>query len=199
MKKKPLYLFVLGLGALWLAGCSPNVIESGEFYTQWDRQGGCQSGDTTPWGPAVTGEPVSACQFPGQYVWVFYGAKWCTSSNRQTPAFVRFTKEAAENTVYLSVVTGGPKVFTQPTQEDIASWARHYGLPPERVVAELSDYTIPGTNYQPGRVVPQHALIGPQGNTLFRYLGRLSQEEMRDILADFQQGRRTPTLASPST
>lgn len=70
------------------------------------------------------------------------------------------------------VMTGGEEALTSSTRETAAEWARRYGLDPARVVTEG----------QSSRTVPQHALFSPMGQTLYRNEGRLTDDQLAEVL-----------------
>lgn len=63
---------------------------------------------------------------------------------------------------------------------DTAQWAARFSLDRAWVVTEGHST----------RTIPQHALIGPDGRTWFRYIGMLRGEEIKTLLDEFRSGAR---------
>ena len=161
--------------------------ESGEFYTDWDRAGGCLGGNREPWGKSLAGEPLGPCMFSGQFVWVSYDALWCATCRRQATDTATAAASGPAYTVFVSVITGGPEVFVEASDDEMRGWAQTYGLDPRFVVSEGGS----------SRSVPQHALIGPDGRTWYRYAGLLPANRILDLIEDFRLGRRQPPEFGP--
>jgi len=126
-------------------------------------------------GRTAEGAPVSPEQFEGHFVWVDYAAPWCPPCDPQARAIADLERLLGERVVFLTVVTSGEGVMTQPTPAGAGSWARKYGLPKERVVAGAS---------HAGMVVPQHLLFSPTGQTLYRHKGLLYSDQISGTLVD---------------
>ena len=167
-----------------LTACGSDNRLVGEFYTDWDRTGACQGDKAGPWGLSLAGTMLGPCMFPGRFVWITYDALWCSACREQTAATSAAARERLDDVVFLSVLTGGREVFVSASDEEVRNWAGEYGLDPRFVVSEGSS----------SRTVPQHALIGPDGRTWYRYVGLVSADEMRSTLDAFRSGKRAPVL-----
>ncbi len=173
---------LFGAAIFSLAACGQED-QSGEFYTNWDEGGGC----TNPRGagPArvnALGEQIDVCGYPGDFVWISYGAPWCSASAQQMPYLRAAVRQAPPKTHFFMSLTAGREPFAPATDRDVRDWARQHALSPHIVARE--DHSV--------RTLPQHALIGPDGSTWFRCTGTLRDEEILGLLADFQSGRREP-------
>ena len=168
--------------ALVLAACGAED-QTGEYYTHWDEGGGCTNPrGTGPMRISATGEKVDVCAHRGEFVWIGYVAPWCSASAAQAPELRSAARQAPQNAHFVVSLTSGSEPFVPATDGDVRDWADRHGLDPRIVTRE--GHSI--------RTLPQHALIGPDGWTWFRYVGQLSQEEILQLLADFQDGRREP-------
>jgi hypothetical protein len=173
----------ISLLPLLLGACGGSDNREGEFYTHWDQAGGCAStmARTVDWINGH-GTPVDVCAFPGDFVWVTYAALWCDTSHSQAPhvsAVVR-SHGSTGNARFITTLTGGSEPFTEATVRDAAQWAARFGL----------DRTWVVTEGHSTRTIPQHALIGPDGRTWFRYVGMLRGEEIETLLDEFRSGAR---------
>lgn len=164
-----------------LAGCVTSE-GSGEYFTDWDRAGGCLSGDDRPWGVSLAGKPLGPCEFRGRFVWVTYDALWCAPCRMQAVATAEAARRGSAHTVFMSVLTGGSTPFAPATEAEMRRWAERLELDAERVVSEGAT----------SRTVPQHALIGPDGRTWLRYVGPMSAQAILDTIDAFRRGKRTP-------
>lgn len=170
-------LAILGLGARGSAD------QSGEFYTDWDEAGGCTSDrGAGPARIAASGEEIDVCAYPGDFVWISYVAPWCSTSAAQAPHFRAAAQVPLTRTRFVMSLTSGREPFTAATRQDALAWANRYGLDRRMVAAE--GHSV--------RTIPQHALIGPDGRTWYRYIGLLDEDEIYALLADFQNGAREP-------
>ena len=142
--------------------------ESGEFYYPNDKLGDYAQGRNKPYGPNAKGEEIAASDFEGDYLWVYYSAPWCSSCRSQAPQVKQALAEFPDDVSFLNVITSGNAPSEPSTKQTAASMASQSGFDPEFVVAEGNSF----------RIVPQHAFFGPDGKTLFRYLGWLSKDEI---------------------
>ena len=173
--------FACMLVAMLAGGCGSNPAV-GDIYTEWDRAGGCGSGDTRPWGVSVGGAALGPCMFPGRFLWITYDALWCNNCERQLQASADAARRAPESSVFVVVVGGGHHVHQAATAADLQARARHFELDPLHVVSE-------GVTQ---RMLPQHALIGPDGHTWLRHVGELDADAMLATVEAFQRGNRQP-------
>jgi hypothetical protein len=176
-------------GLLLLGACAGNDggSGSGEYYTWWDRAGGCAGEATTDQRRNAEGKPVDVCQPSrrGRWTWVSYGAGWCSVSRRQAPVVSALARSGRRDLEVFTVLTSGDEVFVPAQSGDAKAWAAAYGLAPARVLMGPDEGS---------RTVPQHLLIGPDGETWYRYIGRLELAEMTQLLDDFASGLRTPDV-----
>lgn len=172
------------LAALILGGCEGDD-GSGEWYTDWDIAGGCASDSGGDSRPSAAGTLVDVCaDVDGQrWIWVTYAAPWCSASQSQAPQIRALQQSATPDLAVYTVLTGGNQPFSPATASHARAWASRYGLAPGHVLAEESSRTI-----------PQHLLIGPDGRTFYRYVGFLSQDAIRQLVADFRTGTRAPDV-----
>ena len=167
-----------------LCACGwPADDKTGEWYTDWDRSGGCNSPmeRNNTWTNAF-GEVVDSCARPGEFVWITYAALWCQSSARQAPRVAEAVRRSSGDVRFITTLTGGSEVFTPATVDDALRWADRYGL--------ARAWTV--TEGHSTRTIPQHALIGPDGRTWFRYVGSMSADEILELTEEFRSGRRQP-------
>ena len=172
----------IALLPLLLCACGRSDNPEGEFYTDWDQAGGCAStmARTVDW---INGHgvPVDVCAFPGNFVWVTYAALWCSTSQNQAPHVSAVVRSNTGTARFITTLTGGSEPFTEATVRDAAQWAARFGL----------DRTWVVTEGHSTRTIPQHALIGPDGRTWFRYIGMLRGEEIATLLDEFRSGARS--------
>ncbi|MCB1886137.1 MAG: hypothetical protein KDH20_00905 [Rhodocyclaceae bacterium] len=178
----PLRIVALALLVV-LAGCA-TAVDQLEQYTDWDRAGGCTGAVTGPWGVSLAGTALGPCMFPRRFVWITYDALWCKSCDRQTHQSQAAAAQAARDTVFVTVLSGGRQADQSATQQQMQAWATEHGLDPRHVVSEGAT----------GRALPQHALIGPDGRTWLRRLGHLSAGEILATLDAFRRGERLPPV-----
>ena len=176
--------------AAWLITClsaCSSEIGSGEWYTDWDIAGGCtspQGGDVRTSG-AETRVDVCAAVGRDTWIWVTYGAPWCSASKSQAQQIRAFVDRAPPSVLAYAVLTSGDQPFSPATTAHAREWARFYGLPASNVLTEQSS-----------RTVPQHLLIGPSGRTYYRYVGFLRSSEIEELLDEFRQRIRAPDVRS---
>ncbi|MCB1956468.1 MAG: hypothetical protein KDG55_12375 [Rhodocyclaceae bacterium] len=173
------WLAALGL----LAGCASSAVTL-EQYTDWDRAGGCNGAVTGPWGVSLAGTALGPCMFPKRFVWITYDALWCKSCDRQTHQSHTAAQQAAKDTVFVTVLSGGREADQSASARQMRAWADEHGLDPRHVVAEGAT----------GRTLPQHALIGPDGRTWLRQLGHLDAGEILATIDAFRRGDRLPPV-----
>ncbi|MDP2226020.1 MAG: hypothetical protein Q8J78_00885 [Moraxellaceae bacterium] len=157
----------------------------GEFYTDWDKAGGCTSSipRDAPWRSA-DGSDIDICDWRGEFVWVTYAALWCGTCHNQAPQFRGAIADAGQHARFLTTLTGGIEVFSEASRDDAKSWARRFGFTPAQVVTEGHST----------RTVPQHLLLGPDGRSWYRHVGLLRRDEIVAILADFRSGARSANV-----
>lgn len=173
----------VALASAWLTlpGCVTSE-GAGQYYTDWDRAGACASGDDKPWGASLAGKPLGPCSFGGNLVWISYDALWCGPCRAQTAATSEAARQAPDHTVFMWVLSGGSKMFTPASEPELRRWAEQFALDPAFVVSEGAT----------ARTLPQHALIGPDGRTWFRYVGLMNAAQILDTIRDFRLGKRQP-------
>lgn len=172
--------------ALALGGCGWGAGDpSGEWYSDWDRSGGCHSPmeRNAHWTSAF-GEPVDACAWPGEFVWITYAAMWCRTSESQAPRVAEAIQRASGDVRFITTLTGGSEVFTAASTDDARHWADRFGLARAMTVTEGHST----------RTIPQHALIGPDGRTWFRYVGYIDSDEILELIEAFRSGERMPRV-----
>lgn len=179
-------IFVVLMALLILSGCNSKD-PTGEYYTDWDIAGGCASNIDRSSRLSANGESIDVCDDTSLYnwIWVTYAAPWCNASSQQAPHIRRLTDTASTQLQIYTVMTGGDQPFVDATIQDAQRWSSRFSLPPNRVLIE-----------EGSRVIPQHLIIGPDSKTWYRYIGHMTTEEMQDILADFQEGRKYPNVRS---
>ncbi|WP_412852119.1 TlpA family protein disulfide reductase [Ectothiorhodospira shaposhnikovii] len=174
------------LMALPLLSCGSSRDQTGEFYTDWDRAGGCAAvqlvADERVDG---TGRRVDVCDKVEEgWIWVTYAAAWCGASQTQAAAIRELLRSAGPSLQVYTVLTSADEPFQPAGVAEARRWAGRFGLPPERVLAE--GHSI--------RTLPQHLLIGPDGRTWYRYIGYLQATEMQTIIHDFATSERFPFI-----
>lgn len=174
-----------------LAACGRDDL-TGEWYSDWDLAGGCAAGNANrSAGPVrvdASGRSADICPpDPGGdiWTWVLYGAEWCPASRSQAAHMREFDHRCREWVDVLSVFTGA-EPLVPPLQREALAWAARTGLPPERVLFAPREAD--------SRVVPQHLLLNPAGNTVWRWNGVLRADEMLDVAVGFRMGLRQPNL-----
>lgn len=177
---------IVVLGLAILAGCGWSGSDpSGEWYSDWDRSGGCHSPmERNAFWTNGFGEPVDACAWPGEFVWITYAAMWCDTSAKQAPQVADAIRRADGEVRFITTLTGGREVFTDASIDDARLWADRFGL--------VRALTV--TEGQSTRTIPQHALIGPDGRTWFRYVGYIEGDEILELIASFRAGERAPKV-----
>jgi hypothetical protein len=176
--------FAVGVALAVLCACGwPSDDQSGEWYTDWDRSGGCNSPieRSNTWTNAFD-EVVDPCTREGKFVWITYAALWCGSSVRQAPRVAEAVRRSDGDVRFITTLTGGAEVSTPATVDDARGWADRFGL--------ARAWTV--TEGHSTRTIPQHALIGPDGRTWFRYVGSMSADEILELIEKFRSGRRQP-------
>jgi thiol-disulfide isomerase/thioredoxin len=116
---------------------------------------------------------VGLSQFAGRFVWVDYAAPWCGPCLRQAPAIKRLEHAYGDKVVFLTVLTSDDKPGAPSNRYTARRWANQYNLDPTRVVA--------GSEWQ--RVIPQHGVFSPLGQTLYWEVGLHSEGQIRSVLA----------------
>ncbi|MCD8512616.1 MAG: hypothetical protein LRY63_03840 [Nitrincola sp.] len=171
---------------LLLIGCN-NRDQTGEFYTHWDIAGGCATNTDNATRLSASGDQIDVCDDTALYdwIWVTYAAPWCNASTQQAPHIRQLTDTATTQLKVYTVMTGSDQPFVDATIDDARRWSNRYHLPQNRVLIE-----------EGSRVIPQHLIIGPDGKTWYRYIGHMTTEEMQNLLADFQEGRKYPNVRS---
>ena len=76
-----LALLALPLALAVVACASDSEVREGEWYSNWDLDGGCRSAMAGPERRDARGAPGDFCKAvaPGRWVWVVYGAPWCSA------------------------------------------------------------------------------------------------------------------------
>lgn len=171
---------IIALAAV-TAACASND-HVGDFFTDWDRQGACHGLRTEPWGVSLGGTALGPCLFPGRFVWIVYDALWCTPCARQRVLVREADRAGGGDVVFVGVLGGGGTPGGAASETQVQSWAREMGFDPRQLVSEGA---IP-------RTLPQHALIGPDGQTWFRHIGLLRADEIAATLDEFRSGQRQP-------
>ena len=176
---KPLYIILF---SLLLASCgSPDT--TGEFYTDWDRAGGCNSPEGGAGRNNANGDLVDVCRDSASFKWVTYAGLWCSTSKTQAPQVRAFHNSAGPDVAVYTVLTSGTDPFVGARIQDARTWAASHGFPGSHVLIEETT-----------RVLPQHLLIGPDGYTWYRYIGYLTADEMHTIRREFASGIRYPDV-----
>ncbi|MBK1674010.1 hypothetical protein CKO35_11960 [Ectothiorhodospira shaposhnikovii] len=172
--------------ALPLFSCGSPRDQTGEFYTDWDRAGGCAGVQSVADDRLdATGRRVDVCdRVDNGWIWVTYAAAWCGASQSQASPIRELHRSAMPSLQVYTVLTGADEPFQPAGVGDARRWAGRFGLPPEGVLAEGHST----------RTLPQHLLIGPDGRTWYRYIGYLQATEMRDIINDFATSERFPFI-----
>ncbi len=125
------------------------------------------------------GEPVAMPDFAGRFIWAEYAATWCKTCAWQTPQTRKAEQQAAEDMVFLTVMTGkSTKYNDHATVATAKAWSERFGLRPERVVAAELWF----------KTVPEHRLYSPRGHTLFVHVGALSTEQIGQVIAYYRPG-----------
>jgi len=176
-----MYIVILPVVML-VSACQSGREQTGEFYSDWDKAGACNQAVVTPYGVSLAGEVLGMCDFPGEFVWVTYSAPWCGTSAQQMPHASRASRRLSGDARFIHVVSGGSQPLTAATPDEVRRWASRFSLNSAETVSEGKGY----------RVLPQHALLGPDGQTWFRYVGLLTDDQIGTMLAEFRNGMRTP-------
>lgn len=175
---------VIFISLLVQTACSGSDDQTGEMYTQWDLAGGCASGLPGSIRRDAENRDADFCDtVDGAWTWVVYSAAWCSASRNQAYAVRRFFDMSQGRVQVFAVVTSGDDPFVLPTVYDARDWSSLLGLPTSRVLFE--------TESAP-RTIPQHLLLGPDGRTMYRYIGSLEAEDMMRIVGEFASGQRRP-------
>ncbi|HMN93925.1 MAG TPA: hypothetical protein PKC60_11920 [Hydrogenophaga sp.] len=179
--------FATRFGALALMagvqlGCSRAPAE-GEWYSHWDLDGGCNSSLPAPGRHNAHGDPADFCQAAGEgrWVWVVYGAPWCSSSLNQAARLRSFEQAAGQRLTLFTVLTSGSEPLTLPRLADARAWSGSSAVPFERVLFDPLESDT--------RTVPQHLLIGPDGRTWWRWAGPLDTATMLERFDAFASAR----------
>ena len=179
-------LAAAALGPL-LAACSRGD-PTGEWYSNWDLDGGCTSSmPATPRLDALgrTADICPAVACNTGWTWVFYGADWCPASRTQAARMPEFDRRRPAWLELITVLTSAEPLVL-PRRSDAQAWAARTGLPQARVLFAPQE--------DDPRTVPQHLLIGPAGTTSWRWIGVLEVAEMLDTAIAFRDGTRQPRV-----
>jgi hypothetical protein len=176
-----------------LSACSRQPAE-GELYSPWDLDGGCRSTLAGADRHNARGDPADFCQATGEgrWIWVVYGAPWCSSSQNQAARLRGFEQAAGPQLTLFAVLTSGSEPLSIPRLGDARAWSGSTALPFERVLYDPLENDT--------RTVPQHLLIGPDGRTWWRWTGPLDTQTMVERFRSFASGqlpaqaRRLPPL-----
>lgn len=176
------WVVALGCAAV-LTACSPRGPQEGEWYSPWDLNGGCLSPMPGLQRVDARGEAADFCASvqPDRWIWVVYGAPWCSSSLNQTGRMAPFAQRGGDRVRVYAVLTSGPEPLTVPQLRDARAWVSQTGLPVQQVLFDPHE--------SDPRTVPQHLLIGPDGRTWWRWVGALSVDDMLARLDAFDSGQ----------
>lgn len=169
--------------ALAIGACTgPSEVREGEWYSNWDLDGGCRSTLPGPERRDASGAPSDFCKSvaPGRWVWVVYGAPWCSASRNQAARMREFEGRAGSALVLHSVLTSGPEPLSIARLDDARAWSGMTGLPTARVSFDPLE--------SDPRTVPMHLVVGPDGRTWFRWIGPLDTATMLARLQAFESG-----------
>lgn len=161
---------------------------TGEWYSNWDLDGGCASRLPALPRQDAQGRVADICPVDAAgagWTWVFYGADWCQASRSQAARIAEFDRRSRDWLEVLTVLTSAEPLVV-PKRSDALAWAARTGLPPARVLFAPQE--------DDPRTVPQHLLIGPAGATQWRWIGVLEVAEMVDIATGFRDGTRQPRV-----
>ena len=123
------------------------------------------------------GKKVPMGNFDGSFVWAEYAATWCSVCATQTPETKKVEKEAQDQIVFLTIMTGkGTGYNDHATVETAKSWANRFKLDPKHVLAAELWF----------KTVPEHRFYSPQGHTLFVHVGYLSADQIRKVIAHYK-------------
>ncbi len=174
-------LLALAAAAL-VPGCRRGPAD-GEWYSAWDLDGGCLSRLAGATRHDARGEPADFCDAvaDGRWIWVFYGAPWCSSSRSQAVHLRDLVRHGGSRLLLFSVLTSGAEPLTVPRLADALAWAHATGLEPGRVLYDPFEKDT--------RTVPQHLLVGPDGRTWWRWAGVLDGPTLIERFEAFASGR----------
>jgi thiol-disulfide isomerase/thioredoxin len=126
-------------------------------------------------GPNASGKEIGVAQFAGNFVWMDYSAPWCPPCTRQAPVIRQLEHVYKDKVVFVTVLTSDAKPGDPSTQYTARRWSKQYALD--------ADHVIAGTQW--GRVIPQHALFSPLGQTLYLEVGLKSEMQIRSTINKF--------------
>ena len=139
--------------------------------------GGQRTAEVVVYRVNAMGETVSVVEFEGHFIWADYAAPWCKPCVAQAQVIRRLEKAYRDEVVFLTVMTSAsPEFQSTPTQQTARAWSQRFGLNPDRVLA---------ANNLWGMTIPTHILYSPEGQTLFRFTGYMSAEQIRSILSKY--------------
>lgn len=125
------------------------------------------------------GREIPVSKFKGKFVWADYGGPWCEACIFQARALKQIEEDFSDKVVFLTVLTSkSPKYEDIPNQQTASTWANRFGLNPERVVAATNLWAW---------TIPKNILYSPQGQTLYRSTGYLSEDKIRELLNRYIQ------------
>ena len=102
-------------------------------------------------------------------MWVDYSAPWCAPCRRQAGIIKRLQKTFGNKVVFLTMMTSDASVNSSATPRTAEQWARQFGLDPASV--------IPTDEW--ARVIPQHVVFSPLGQTLDWQVGLRNEVQIK--------------------
>lgn len=131
-------------------------------------------GDSNQCFKSAEGEEVCIGDYEGSYLWVDYGAPWCSTCKKQLPVMNQVDNRTGESLAFVSVITSGMKGYGSVASEpDAKVWGQRRGLDPEDVLiaSNLSAETV-----------PYHELYSPDGKKVYSHGGFLSAGEIQQVI-----------------
>lgn len=125
------------------------------------------------YGPTASGERLKLADFKGRFVWIDFAAPWCGPCMRQAPIIKQLEKKYGKDVVFLTMVTSDSQPGVRASQATAQRWAKQHGLDPRHV--------MPTDEW--GRVIPQHVVLSPLGQTLDWQVGLRNDVQIRSTIA----------------
>ncbi|MDD2942465.1 MAG: thioredoxin family protein [bacterium] len=123
---------------------------------------------------SAEGEEVCIGDYEGSYLWVDYGAPWCSTCKKQLPVMKQVDNRAGDELAFATVMTSGMKGYgSVASVADTKQWGQRRGLGPEDVL--IADNLSAET-------VPFHELYSPEGRKIYSHSGFLSAGEIQQVI-----------------
>jgi len=125
----------------------------------------------------LDGARVQLSEYRGQWVLLNFWATWCGPCRQETPDLQRLQDRQADSLVVLGV-------NMQESRDTAADFASEFSLSYPMVLDRSGEVA---TEYRVGRGLPVSMLVDPSGVIRETHIGRVDDEDLRAMEAEFLQ------------